>query len=120
MNEEIYSKAERVKELINNDPRVIILNQLEKEMNENEEVMSLAYKKDMAALEYGDTLNHYSEDSEEAKVALKKLHSAKLELDNHELVKKYNKAYGEVRELYQQLNQIIFGDFAANLCSKDK
>lgn len=120
MEENIYLKAENIKKLIDNDERVILLNKLEKEMNENEEVMALAYKKDMAATEYGDALNHYSEDSEEVKKLLEKLHAAKLALDNHELVKKYMLAYKEVRDLYLEINRIIFGDFAANLCPKDK
>ena len=38
--------------------------------------MSLAYKKDMASVNYSDVLNHFSEESEEAKKALKELHEA--------------------------------------------
>ncbi len=120
MDKDIYSKAENLKELLNKDPRVIRLNELDKKMDEDEEVMALAYKKDMAAVKYSDTLNHFSEDSEEAKKALKELHEAKLNLDNHPVVKEYMKAYIEVRELYEEINKILFANFTSNLCPKEK
>ena len=120
MPKDIYTKTSDLKEKLNNDSRVILLNKLEKEMNDNEEVMALAYKKDMAALKYSDALNHFSEDSEEVKDALKELHEAKKNLDNHPLVREYLKAYSEVRDLYAQVNEILFSDFSANLCPKEK
>ena len=119
MSNNIYLQAEELKEKLEKDPRVLLLNKLEKEMNENEEVMTLSYKKDMAAVDYSDTLNHFKEDSKEAKEALKKLHEAKLNLDNHPLVQQYLKAYQEVRELYQSINEIVFGNFSSNLCPKE-
>lgn len=120
MDEKIYLQAQELKETISKDSRIIHLNELEQKMNNNEEVMALAYKKDMAALEYGDLLNHFSEESDEVKTALKKLHNAKLELDNHPLVKDYLKAYKEVRDLYGEINSVLFSNFAADLCPKEK
>ena len=120
MEENIYLKAEKLKELLNQDERVVRLNELEKKMNEDEEVMALAYQKDMAAVAYSDTLNHFSEDSEEAKKALKKLHEAKLKLDSHPLVKEYLSSYKKVRELYEEINKILFSNFNGNLCPKEK
>ena len=120
MEENIYSKAEKLKESLTNDPRVIRLNELEKKMNNDEEVMALAYRKDVAATNYSDVLNHFSEESEEAKEALKKLHEAKLALDSHPLVREYLSAYKEVRELYEEINEILFANFNSNLCPKEK
>ena len=120
MNKDIYTKVENLKELLEKDPRIIKLNELEKKMNEDEEVMSLAYKKDMASVNYSDVLNHYSKDSKEAESALKTLHEAKLKLDSHPLVVSYLKAYKEVRDLYNEINEILFSDFSANLCPKEK
>ena len=120
MNKDIYTKAENLKELLEKDPLIIKLNELEKKMNEDEEVMSLAYKKDMASVNYSDVLNHFSEESPEAKKALKELHEAKLNLDNHPLVREYLNAYAEVRELYGEINEILFANFASNLCPKEK
>lgn len=119
MNEEIYQKAEKLKEILENDPRIIRLNEAEKRMDESEEVMALAYKKDMAAVKYSDTLNHFSEDSEEAQKALKELHEAKFNLDSHPLVKDYLKSYKEVRELYEEINKILFSSFSVDLCPKE-
>ena len=120
MNEEIYQKAELLKEMLDNDPRVIRLNELEKRMDESEEVMALAYKKDMAAVKYSDILNHFKEDSIEAQLALKELHQAKYDLDSHPIVKDYLKAYKEVRELYDEINKILFSSFSIELCPKEK
>lgn len=120
MEENIYLKAEKLKELLNQDERIIHLNELEQKMNGDEEVMALAYQKDMAATIYSDTLNHFSEESEEAQRALKKLHEAKLQLDNHSLVKEYLSIYKEVRELYDEINRILFSNFNGNLCPKEK
>ena len=37
MSKDIYQEAEQLTEKINSDPRVILLNKLDKEMSENEE-----------------------------------------------------------------------------------
>ncbi len=120
MNEDIYAKALELKNNLDNDERIIKLNDLEKKMNEDESVMALAYKKDVASTEYSDILKHYSQDSKEAKEALKKLHLAKEELDNHPLVREYLNAYIEVRDLYSNINEILFSNFQSNLCPKEK
>ena len=44
-------------------------------------------------------------------VKLKLLYEAKLNLDNHPLVKEYNEAYKEVRLLYEIINKELFNDF---------
>ena len=118
MTDELYLKVNHIKELLDKDPRVIRLNELEKQMDKNEEVMVLAYRKDNASTVYGDTLNHFGEDSPLTEKALKDLHEAKLALDNHPLVKEYLEAYKKVRELYDEINAILFANFSANLCPK--
>ena len=107
---DIYSLSYELKDLLNNDERIIALNKLEKEMNENEEVMALAYQKDLAINEYSDALNHFASDSEEVKKAQHNLRFKKEALDNHPLVREYLKAYSEVRDLYFQLNDILFSN----------
>lgn len=119
MSKDIYQKASEFKEQLQSDPRVVLLDKLEKEMNDNEEVMALAFKKDMMAIKYSDTLSHFSNDSDEAKEALKELSKAKEELNNHPLVKEYLKAYGDVRDLYMEINKVLFSDFTPNLCPKE-
>ena len=102
---------EILKESLENDSRVLRLNELDKQINENEEIMKLAYKKDMALLSYEDSLKHFKEDSKEVKDAQKALYEAKLSLDKHPLVIEYNNAYKLVRELYNKINEVLFKKF---------
>lgn len=113
--EDIYSLAYELKDLLSNDQRLILLNDLEKQMNENEEVMALAYQKDVAVSNYSDVLNHYAEDSKEAKDAHHELYLKKSALDNHPLVRSYLKAYSEVRDLLFQINEILFSNLSLKL-----
>ena len=108
MDEKIYSLTLELKESLKNHPSLVLLNSLEKEMEENEEVMKLSYRKDQANDKYNDMVKYYGENSLEASNALKELHVAKKELDSHPLVRKYLKAYQEVRELYQEINHLLF------------
>ena len=113
--DDIYSLSYELKDLLTNDPRIIALNELEKKMNESEEVMALAYQKDLAVSEYSDALNHFARDSKEVKDAQHNLHIKKEALDSHPLVREYLKAYSEVRDLYYQINDILFANLNLNM-----
>ena len=108
----IYLLAGELKDLLDNDERIIRLNKLENELNNNEEVMALSYQKDLAVSSYSDALNHFANDSEEIKKYQHELFLKKEALDNHPLVKEYLKAYSEVRDLYFQINEILFNDLS--------
>lgn len=108
----IYLLAGELKDLLDNDERIIRLNKLENELNNNEEVMALSYQKDLAVSSYSDALNHFANDSEEMKKYQHDLFLKKEALDNHPLVKEYLKAYSEVRDLYFQINEILFNDLS--------
>lgn len=112
---DIYSLSYELKDLLTNDPRIIRLNELEKKMNEDEEVMALAYQKDLAVSSYSDALNHFAKDSEEVKKAQHDLHLKKEALDNHPLVREYLKAYSEVRDLCLSINDILFSNLNLNM-----
>lgn len=111
MSNELIELLTSLKSELENDPRVIKLDELDEKLNENEEVMKLAYKKDMASVDFDDALKHFGENSKEAKEALKKLHEAKYNLDTHPLVNEYQAAYKEVRLLYEHISKELFGDF---------
>ena len=113
--QDIYSLSYELKELLSQDERVVLLNKLEKEMNDNEEVMALAYQKDLAITNLSDAINHFGENSEEAKKAQHELFLKKEALDNHPLVRDYLKAYQEVRELYFNLNDILFSNLSLKM-----
>ena len=108
----IYLLAGELKDLLDNDERIIRLNKLENELNNNEEVMALSYQKDLAVSSYSDALNHFANNSEEMKKYQHELFLKKEALDNHPLVKNYLKAYSEVRDLYFQINEILFNDMS--------
>lgn len=108
----IYLLAGELKDLLDNDERIIRLNKLENELNNNEEVMALSYQKDLAVSSYSDALNHFANNSEEMKKYQHELFLKKEALDNHQLVKSYLKAYSEVRDLYFQINEILFNDLS--------
>ena len=111
MNQILLDKASKLKEELDNLPEVKELERLNKLLNENEDVMRLAYKKDMCTTKYEDAIGYFGQDSNEAIEAQKCLHLAKLELDKHELVLAYNKQYKIVREIYDKINKEIFDPF---------
>ena len=108
MTKDIYEVAYELKDLLTQDERIKRLTILEEKMNNDNEVIALAYQKDMAVSKYSDALNHFAEDSEEVKKAQKELHEKKLALDTNPLVREYLDAYKEVRDLYIQMNGLLF------------
>ena len=115
MSKDIYNLAYELKELLASDERIILLNSLEEKMNNSDEVIALAYQKDMACLKYSDALNHFSKDSDEIKAIQKELHEKKLALDTNEVVRNYLKAYSAVRDLYIEMNDILFSGLNTKL-----
>ena len=108
MNEQILNKCQLLKEAIEKDPRILLLNQLEKEIENNEEVMVLSYKKDVALANYEDTIKYFKDDKDKIQEAQKLLAESKYNLDIHPLVKQYNKAYLEVKLMYEEINKQLF------------
>lgn len=118
MEEKTLNKAYELKESIIKDERYLNLLKKEKEMEEDEEVERLSYLKDQANNEYNDILRFFKPESNEAKNAQKKLYETKKELESHPKVIAYLKAYQELRQLLEEVNDILFKDFNTNLCSK--
>lgn len=116
---DVYKLSYELKEQLQKDELIIKLNELDKKMSNNEEVMALAYQKDMAVENYSSLLKIYPEDSEEIKKARNQLQEAKIKLNQHPLIKEYLEVYSKVRDLYFEINRIIFGDFDAKLCKKE-
>ena len=111
MNQSLLDKLNELKEEIEKSPEVLELNRLNSLLENNEEVMRLCYRKDVAVTNYEDALKHFGESSKEASQAQKLLYEAKLNLDNNELVKKYHKQYSIVREMYDKINEVVFNPF---------
>lgn len=111
MTKEIISLCEELRTLLNDKEEIKRLNELEKEINSNQEVIALAYKKDLISSEYSDLLKYYSEDNEIVVNKQKQLHEAKLNLDNHPLISEYRSLYARVTLIYKEINDILFKDF---------
>lgn len=111
MDQNLLEKANALKKEIDSLPEVKELEHLNALLDENDEVMKLAYRKDVASTKYEDAVRFFGENSNEARGAQKALHQAKLELDENELVKQYNEAYKKVRKIYDKINEEIFNPF---------
>ena len=116
MDDKIYFLTKSLREEMDKDIRFQNLLRLEKEINDNEEVIKLAYKKDMANTKYNDLLKYYKEEDEIVIEARKELFESKKTLDSHPLVKEYLKAYSEVEQLLYQMNNILLRDFKEGKC----
>lgn len=116
MDEKIYNLASQLNDELNNDPRVIKLNELEKKLNDSFEVYTLSNKKDEALEEYNRLKEIYSDDNELTKKALLNAKEAKEKLNNFPLVKEYLAQYAIVRDLYLEIDNILFSDFRKGKC----
>ena len=119
MNEQIANLVYQLKTEMQNDERIIRLNNLEKQMNENEEVMRLSYLKDIALDDYNKMMAFFKEDSEEVIKARRKFADAKKELESNHLVREYLAAYQQVRLLYELINETLFSYINKNMCPKE-
>ena len=111
MEIEIYELANKINASIKKEECFIKLDELDKELENNEEVIALAYKKDMASMKYNDLLKIYDENNDLVIKARKELSEAKYLLDTNPLVKKYLSYYAEAKKIIYEINQIIFNDF---------
>jgi hypothetical protein len=103
------------------DPRILQLNALEAKLQKDEDVHTLSLAKDAAESAYNDWIAHHDEAMAESKALQKKLYEAKLALDSNPLVQEYNAAYIVVRDLYMQIDDLLFHDFRTpNHCEVKK
>ena len=120
MNQKLLKKINDLRNELANDKRILNLNRCEGKMEHSEEVMALAYQKDVAENAYNDSLRHFNIRSQEVKLAQKALFEAKTKLDSHPLVRQYLLAYHDVRILYEELNNELFSPFKERLCEDAK
>ena len=111
MNNSLYEEVYKLRDQMKSNPRFLALKEMDEKLNNDEEVMKLAYQKEMAIVEYEDALNHYGKNSAELKKAQQNLAKCKLNLDNHPLVKEYYLALQKVREMDRKVNEKLFDDF---------
>ena len=119
MDEKILKLTYQLKTALENDERIILLNDLENKMNSNEEVMALSYRKDLALDRYNEMCKYFKDDSEEVIKARQLLAEAKKELESHPLVREYLSAYQQVRLLYEHVNETLFSYLNKNMCPNE-
>lgn len=93
------------------DPRLLALSEDEQRLSEDEEFVRLSHEKDAKADSFEETRRHYGGESEEAKKALHELYLAKKSMDEHPLARTYESHYKQVRELFDEMDRIVFDCF---------
>ena len=78
MNEDLILEVYKLKEVLENDPRVKDMLEAERIMENDEDVMRLSYRFSIANDEYNEALRHFKIDSGEARNAQKKLYEAEI------------------------------------------
>ena len=116
MDEQILKLTYSLANSINDLEIVKRLNELESKLNGSYEVYLLTNKKDECLEKYNRLSAIYKEDSEELKSALKELKEAKENLNNHILIKEYLSVYSQVRDLYMEIDHILFSEYRGSNC----
>lgn len=121
MDLKLQKSLEELKKVLDNDPRIIRLNELEKKLYDDSHLLELVKKKDDLEREYNSLLSYKEKDSPEAKAVETALYEAKLEMDSYPLAKEYSEAFIEIRDIYMQIDDILFGQYRVKtLTSKVK
>ena len=111
MEESIYLLANKLHDSISSNDSVRRLNELEKELNDSFEVYTLSSKKDECLEKYTRLKESLGESHEDTLKALKELKVVKEKLSNFPLVAEYLKEYSKVRDLYNEVDNILFSEF---------
>jgi cell fate (sporulation/competence/biofilm development) regulator YlbF (YheA/YmcA/DUF963 family) len=111
---EIITLSYTLKQLIENDERVVHLNALDQALNQNQSLIQLTETYQQAQANYQAMWESYGDDSPHLLKARATLHQVKTQVDSHPLVREYLQAYGKVRELYQSIQQKIFLPFKSH------
>lgn len=118
MDIKTLQKAYELKDLLKNDERIALLDKAEEDMSNDPEVYRLSLIKDEKNDIYNKMVSYYKEDSKEASEALHEFYLAKKEFEEHPKVREYLKHYQAVRELYDEINKILFEELNSELCPK--
>ncbi len=111
MNEKILKEVSALKNALEGDERSIRLSELESRLEKDETVLLYSKKAKDKEEAYSFSLSSFGKGKKETMDAQKELYEAKKELDSLPLVKEYNEAYVAVRDIYMQIDDIIFSPF---------
>jgi len=111
MGKELLLSLHSLKEALASDPRVQELDRLEAEINGDPLVKGLSEKLEALEKAYEDVLAYKKENDLVSIAAQKALYAAKEEMDANPLVARYNAAFVKVRDLYMEIDNILFSPF---------
>lgn len=108
MEQELIIKLLELHDELMKTPEYIDFKNKEKALVDNEEVAILSYKKDMAIVDYEDTIKHFKKGSEEEISSLRRMKKSIDSLNSHEVVKSYNEALTKLNLLMSEVESKIF------------
>lgn len=111
---ELITLARELKEILEQEQKVVLLNQLDLLLTQNQPLLILSESYQRAQANYQSMWESYGDDSPHVLRARSELHQVKIQVDSHPLVRDYLKAYGQVREIYQLIQQKIFTPFKSH------
>ena len=111
---ELITLARELKETLEQDQRVVLLNQLDQLLNQNQTLLTLSETYQRAQANYQSMWESFGDESSHLLRARAELHQVKIQVDSHPLVRDYLKSYGQVREIYQMIQQKIFTPFKSH------
>lgn len=111
MEKFIEDSLKELHQALNSDSRVVELDSLEKELSSDKTLFDLSKRLQLAEEDYSFVCSSFPDDKKKISESQKKLHLAKLALDEEPLAKKYNEAYKKVSYLYMEIDDIIFAPF---------
>ena len=107
MNEVVSELTYKLKEELKNSIEYKQLKQFEKELENNEDIQLLVYKKDMLIVKLEDILKYKDKNSVEVLMIQKEINDCLTKINSFEIVKKYNKALTEFNALLDKINKEI-------------
>ncbi len=108
MNEELLLKCYELNELIHESKEYQEFIKIEEKINHNEELMKLAYKKDLVIMDYEDALKHFSKNSKEVLKEQIKLKEIMDQINSIDDVKIYNEKLNNLNKLYEEIDNKLF------------
>lgn len=116
MDEKLFELSTKLKNAIQNDSRIVVLNLAEAEMENDNDAKILSYKMDCAVSDYNEMIRLFGLNSKETRRAQKVLYEAKKQLEELPSVRLYLEKYKDVRSLYEEINKTLFNDFNFVVC----
>lgn len=108
MDSELLIKCSLLNELIHDSIEYKEYIEMENKINNNEELMRLAYKKDLIIMEYEDAINHYDRNSKEVLSINIKLKEVMDNINKIEDVKIYYEKLNNLNKLYDEIDNKLF------------